>query len=1660
MEVISLGLLALASGGLLAKARADKKAKVDKKEGFAATNDSLFGTVAQNTLPQAHKDFVGKTNSYFNPFASLLNINKTNLEFQSSNADASWTYSAPDNKTSANLFRSIYSKATPNGYGIDDTLGEKKATVYRVPSSTDIGGVINTCENTSVKTGDDLVADCSVFEGAFKNVCGICHGGVPGTTSSNVCSNSTGKPIITPAGLFVSSRLKSDPAEDELQMNALISGKNLQNMLVTPTLGTCAIDPKTNKNLFSLTSNTCVANNNYLKCAVGQGFGASKNCYACSTNGDFYFVDDANGKFSVRQPTTFTIGGNGTVNLQLLDVDGTTSLGFLSMPASGNILNLTSTSNTFALQPASNGMTPWQIALTSNGHAAAGKYLSITLNGTASVPYVQGQFQGALRSNSKTEYTDFAKTAFDITSGTSDNVFYESSSYGMKLEPAVVRGSQGIIAKFKVLIPYLYINTSNIEANYCAGPYVVNANSRELLSNSPCYASNSAPGNYNIECLKRVFISGGCTAQGSGYPSDSNKANVLMSRARDRVGSNADQGQIARYVYSEYKRSWSGLDSNGVQLSASNWNASQKFCTNSNAVIINPCDNLPPYIKENGPLSDECIKYIYTSGYTDDSNNGTYSTYSGKPDAASLFGATEPFIGSSKKDRWCTEFGGISPLAGGSNMVEAKGKGGIATLKNFYNNIHSKANQTNMTNAERAQYVAQCYGTTMNIEGDADPTEMKGMQTSVTNCGTGGLTSANRTSAQDQGNIVGTAPIGNIRFVRVYGNDNNDYIQISQLVVLDSRGQNLALKKNTSYSSLYTGSISNTPVDGTLSIRDFPNIYHSGTAGPNEFYEVDLGGLYDIVQIIYFNRNAAQARAVGMRIYLYNNETATSGTPRTKNNARYVTSPLTAAPVQYINFANPNGDPSCPKMLSGQRGDLLAGQATNNGIRNNVEALTTELDAYSIYNLPLTSDMSLSLGGDNESGGTPTTAKWIWNHPYAGQNAVFGPVGFYTNIYNSKNIQQNYYLYYRCDDSVTSIIFNGVSIPSVPGGAYTGNIVGSKILLVALPGQNLLQVVCNNIVGRACFIAAIYGGGSWISGTDAEKTNYYSATNTVSTAGGGYSWRSYNAPNIGTVFQNNATNYMIHRITEKPSSWNQAATNGMQWIWNQPDAGRYAEAGNVGFYINFNVTAITVVYYKLFFACDDAITSFTINGMTVPSTSINSSATNVNFVTFQVVFGTNSLEINVGNYGNNPAGFKGYIVDNSDNFVAGTQTDSENGSLWKCTTETQWTLGTACVYVPNNGMTYNCASNIWGSNCNQGFTNAIFTGSPVATNGAGLDNYNKSNMGAQLNDHWGLGSRARGVTDVEKARQTSCRGTTVCPPGKKYNSSGVFSEKCTPNGVADDAVCRNGYRYDSTANEWSFYCKSTSSPGTVTQIPIFTTNDLTNEGVDCPSDSIKAPGQNGSGSRYSMWCISKPLTGYITKNPNVNCGYKVGYIRFTSTDYIQISRIALYDVYGNDLTQNGCTVTAANSYWSDRNTQTMANRIITNPLRPVTGDLTYICNRSAGSYIEMVFSTPQDAIALVYYNRSDGWNDRARSMKMEIYKGKNIIAGTNILYSPLYDFPKFTDGLVQTINLSAEMGIQSCQPYYNNCPPTAQTRQADGSCIGINAPINFTSAQF
>jgi hypothetical protein len=113
--------------------------------------------------------------------------------------------------------------------------------------------------------------------------------------------------------------------------------------------------------------------------------------------------------------------------------------------------------------------------------------------------------------------------------------------------------------------------------------------------------------------------------------------------------------------------------------------------------------------------------------------------------------------------------------------------------------------------------------------------------------------------------------VGNVRFVRVLSAQGPDsWLQISQLVVRNGQGVNVALKKPTSASSIWPGTSPATAVDGYEGTRAHPHQFHAN--GPNnQWWMVDLQKVETISQIRYYNRgDCCQKRILGARVQLLN----------------------------------------------------------------------------------------------------------------------------------------------------------------------------------------------------------------------------------------------------------------------------------------------------------------------------------------------------------------------------------------------------------------------------------------------------------------------------------------------------------------------------------------------------------------------------------------------------------------------------------------------------------------------------------------------------------------------------------------------------------------------------------------------------------------------
>ena len=114
-----------------------------------------------------------------------------------------------------------------------------------------------------------------------------------------------------------------------------------------------------------------------------------------------------------------------------------------------------------------------------------------------------------------------------------------------------------------------------------------------------------------------------------------------------------------------------------------------------------------------------------------------------------------------------------------------------------------------------------------------------------------------------------TASCQNVRYVRVLSSTAPDaWLQISQIVVHDENGVNVARGKQTSASSIWPGTSPAKAVDGHEGARGHPNQFHANTAN-NAWWMVDLGNPTSVSDIVYYNRvDCCNNRIIGARVQL------------------------------------------------------------------------------------------------------------------------------------------------------------------------------------------------------------------------------------------------------------------------------------------------------------------------------------------------------------------------------------------------------------------------------------------------------------------------------------------------------------------------------------------------------------------------------------------------------------------------------------------------------------------------------------------------------------------------------------------------------------------------------------------------------------------------
>ena len=532
-----------------------------------------------------------------------------------------------------------------------DTVGTLGSSANNLLTTTPINNTNNTPLSSSVnpnsifaitKTCEAIkTMDCNAFDDPkFSLNCGICLDGLN-------AKNSLGEAV--PGGGLVLL------AEDKL--NA--TDKNRSNFMptYTATVGFCPAGKLVS------TKAECLKLQAQLLCQKNKSFDLP-GCAQCYTSGDYSIVD----------PTTITghgsisIVGSGTLNIQEQGFDSVNNIQLSD--TTPYVINLRINEGgtvTFTLFPATTGA-------------------SVYIAGFLSGPTFGGEFTTDLRKLIMADSVSGRKPRSSGTITVSSNpVTKMSPVFGQTILP-----NQPVMS-LVASIPFSFVDTTSEESSLCRdGPYSTKLNTS---TQDPCYANGAGPGNFTLDCLQNIWLSNGCTQSGSAYPGNASKASSLMTNLDGTLRSSND---IADYIYNKALITSTGIDENGVKQSLTAWSAASVFCTG--VTIASPCEGPT---KTSGPLSADCLVYLWQNA---GANNPLGPTYSGYGTSLSGTGI-----------QYCQATGTLSPIDANGNIKGAvvawwQTKGGVDAVKKIMSDTYAAANAQSSTDAERLPYFNQCYG--------------------------------------------------------------------------------------------------------------------------------------------------------------------------------------------------------------------------------------------------------------------------------------------------------------------------------------------------------------------------------------------------------------------------------------------------------------------------------------------------------------------------------------------------------------------------------------------------------------------------------------------------------------------------------------------------------------------------------------------------------------------------------------------------------------------------------------------------------------------------------------------------------------------------------------------------------------------------------------
>ena len=568
-----------------------------------------------------------------------------------------------------------------------------------------------------------------------------------------------------------------------------------------PAIGTCDGAPNTPS--FAVTAKDLEKFKARQACLNSKTVGGTDNCAICYESNDVYAAVP-----STTQTNVVSLALQGTGNVQL--------------SVRGSAVSQKTLSET----------SPVTVELTG---AKEGDSFGLTVTGTTgqTVNIYGYLFAKTPREGLFTMPLNLLMTIDDETGSapSKSGGFYTFSNVGLdtaKMRPGTGKSQM----RLRGTLPFTFVQPSEFSAMDCLdAPYQTKLSSATAFStDQPCFAKGTGPGKYNDACIRQRILDAGCTNNGSLFKNPSS------------LNTKDGQPQTISQIYTTLQ---------AIAQQDMIDTESTKQCSGRD--IQTPCD---PFIMRAGTLkfstaltgndtklkeqANQCLAFLY-------SNKGASET-ANPPRVGATYTGMVTYKNNQKeiKNIYCLPEGQLNPATNESAKMTLaskadtgyNGKIGVEAIKAYLNDqlmLAVDMTRNGNTDPDRKQAILNCFGSNLS----ALPTQATGTPTVVTN------------------------PCGVIaQYVRVLpstANRSDNYIEISQLVVIDKNGNNVASGKSTqgSTGAYPTGTLgshdASKAIDGQIYAKA-RNFYISATPGGTAQFLLNLGTPTDITKIIYITR--------------------------------------------------------------------------------------------------------------------------------------------------------------------------------------------------------------------------------------------------------------------------------------------------------------------------------------------------------------------------------------------------------------------------------------------------------------------------------------------------------------------------------------------------------------------------------------------------------------------------------------------------------------------------------------------------------------------------------------------------------------------------------------------------------------------------------------